>query len=253
MPADDRRFVVGLVRGLHGLQGAVRVEPLSDDPARFEPGAQLYPEGSGRRLTVDWAQEDGPGLLVRFREVRTREAAESLRDVYLEVERPPGGLEAGAYWWHEIVGQPVVTDAGEVLGTVEDVFRAGGGEVYVVRGGPRGELLIPAVEAVFREFSPRQGRLVVDAESLGLEPLRPRRPRGRRSSKGAADDRSAESRADEDQAAQGRTVEGQASHRLLAGDRAIEDHAAHRQQAGEDAPGAPSGTTSPPGRTSPAG
>jgi 16S rRNA processing protein RimM len=195
VPSEGQRFVVGLVRGLHGLQGAVRVEPLSDDPARFEPGSRLYLEGSDRALTVEWAQVNAPGLLVRFREVSTREAADTLRNAYLEAVRPSAPLDAGAYWWHELVGVPVVSEQGEALGTVEDVFRAGGGEVYVVGGGPRGELLIPAVGAVFREFAPREGRVVVDAEALGLEPVRPRRPRGRRSSRQApvpADDRLSE-------------------------------------------------------------
>jgi 16S rRNA processing protein RimM len=183
VPSGGERFVVGLVRGLHGLQGGVRIEPLSDEPARFEPGSRVYVEGTDRALTVDWAQADAPGLLVRFREVRTREAADGLRDTYLEAVRPSAPLDAGAYWWHEVVGVPVMTGSGEALGTVDDVFRAGGGEVYVIRGGPRGELLVPAVRAVFREFAPREGRIVVDAEALGLGPLRPRRPRGRRSSR----------------------------------------------------------------------
>jgi 16S rRNA processing protein RimM len=184
VPPEGQRFVVGLVRGLHGLQGGVRVEPLTDDPARFAPGSRLYPEGTPRRLTVAWSQADAPGLLVRFEEVFTREAAEGLREVYLEADSPAsGGLGADEYWWHEVVGVSVTTGSGETLGTVGDVFRAGGGEVYVVRGGPRGEILIPAVRAVFREFAPREGRIVVDADALGLGPLRPRRPRGRRSSR----------------------------------------------------------------------
>ena len=183
MPPEGQRFVVGLVRGLHGLQGGVRVEPLTDDPDRFAPGSRLYPEGTPRLLTVAWSQADAPGLLVRFEEVSTRESAEGLREVYLEADRPSSGLGADEYWWHEVVGVSVTTESGETLGTVDDVFRAGGGEVYVVRGGPRGELLIPAVRAVFREFAPREGRIVVDADALGLGPLRPRRPRGRRSSR----------------------------------------------------------------------
>ena len=186
MPPEGQRFVVGLVRGLHGLQGGVRVEPLTDDPDRFAAGSRLYPEGTPRRLTVAWSQADAPGLLVRFEEVPTREAAEGLRDVYLEADRPSSGLGRDEYWWHEVVGVSVTTDSGETLGTVDDVFRAGGGEVYVVRGGPRGELLIPAVRAVFREFAPRGGRVVVDADALGLGPLQPRRPRGRRSSRRGA-------------------------------------------------------------------
>ncbi len=179
------RLVVGLVRGVHGLQGAVRVEPLSDDPARFEPGSRLCPEGSTRRLTVAWSQADGPGILVRFREVTTREAADTLRDTYLEADAPAASPGPDEYWWHEVIGATATTLSGEVLGTVEDIFRAGGGEVYVVRGGPRGELLVPAVRAVIREFAPRDGRLVVDADALGLDEIAPRRPRGRRSSRAA--------------------------------------------------------------------
>ncbi len=179
------RLVVGLVRGVHGLQGAVRVEPLSDDPARFEPGSRLYQEGSTRPLTVAWAQADEPGILVRFREVTSREAADVLRDAYLEADAPAASLAPGEYWWHEVIGATASTLGGEVLGRVEDIFRAGGGEVYVVRGGPRGELLVPAVRAVIRELAPREGRLVVDADALGLDEIAPRRPRGRRSSRAA--------------------------------------------------------------------
>jgi ribosomal 30S subunit maturation factor RimM len=51
---------------------------------------------------------------------------------------------------------------------VRDVFRAGAGEVYVVNGGPRGEVLVPAVKSVVVELAPDTGRLVVDAVVLGL-------------------------------------------------------------------------------------
>jgi len=197
VPPEGQRLVVGLVRGVHGLDGAVRVEPLSDDPGRFEPGSRLHPEGARRRLTVEWAQADEPGLLVRFREVRSREAADALRDVYLEADAASLPLDGDSYWWHEVIGLPVTTDRGEQLGKVDDVFRAGGGEVYVLRGGPRGELLVPAVRSVFRAFEPRQGRLVVDADALGLDELRRRRPRGRRSSRTAGTSPGRADRADQ--------------------------------------------------------
>ena len=61
-----------------------------------------------------------------------------------------------------------------------DVFRAGGSEVFVVRGGPRGEIYVPAVKAVVTEFAPREGPDRRRSEALGLEEARARRPRGRR-------------------------------------------------------------------------
>lgn len=171
--------MVGLVRGVHGLRGAVRVEVLTDEPSRFEPGSRLYAEGSEDPLTVTWAQPDGPGLLLRFREVTDRDGAEPLRDRYLEVVTPRD-LPEGSWYWHEVIGANVVSGTGEHLGAVADVFRAGGGEVFVVRGGRRGEVLVPAVRAIIRDLSPIDGRIVVDADALGLdEEPRPRRPRGR--------------------------------------------------------------------------
>jgi len=169
---------------LHGLNGAVRVEVLTDDDSRFADGSRVFPEGSSDVLTVGWVQPDVPGILVRFQEVRTREAAESLRDVYLEVERPVQGLAQGEAYWHEVIGVPVTTSAGESLGTVADVFRAGESEVYVVRGGTRGEVLVPAVRDVVRVFEPAEGRIEIDGEALGLDDEPPtRRARGRRSSR----------------------------------------------------------------------
>jgi 16S rRNA processing protein RimM len=162
----------------------VRVEVLTDDPARFAVGSVLHPEGAPDRLTVAWVQEDGPGLILRFDEIRDRGSAEPFRERYLEVEVARDALPEGAYYWHEVIGAHVTTTDGRDLGSVRDIFRAGGGEVLVVEGGAWGEVMVPAVAAVVREFAPAEGRIVVDADSLALdeEPPAPR-PRGRRTSR----------------------------------------------------------------------
>ena len=185
--APTQRLVVGLVRGLHGLRGAVRVEVLTDDRARFGSGSVLFAEGSQRPLTIASSRTEGPGLLVTFRELADRTAVEFLRDTYLEAA-VPRTLGEGEYYWHEVVGAEVRTADGEPLGTVQDVFRAGGGEVFTVHG-PRGEVLVPAVAGVITEFEPQRGVIVVDRITLGLDeeeaPPRRRRPPGHR--RGAGD------------------------------------------------------------------
>lgn len=181
--AAGARLVVGLIRGLHGLRGAVRLEVLSDDPARFEPGSVVFLEGTGDRLTIEESGADGPGLLVRFRECTDRTSVEHLRDRYLEAPAPPEALPNGSFYWHDITGLAVQDVQGADLGRVVDVFRAGGGEVYVVQG-PRGELLVPAVSSVVRELAPEAGLLVVDTDALGLDELPPRpKVRGRRTTR----------------------------------------------------------------------
>jgi 16S rRNA processing protein RimM len=188
--------VVALVRGVHGLRGAVRVEVLTDHPAeRFVPGAVLHREGGDESLTIASAEAvaDGPGWRLRFREIGDRTAADALRGAYLEavVDRDRE-LARGEYYWHEVVGTAVRGVDGAELGTVRDVYRVGETEVFEVAGGPFGSFDLPAVRAFIRVFAPRRGEIVVDAAALDLSAPpdrdaageRPRAPRRRRGSRG---------------------------------------------------------------------
>jgi 16S rRNA processing protein RimM len=172
--------VVALVRGVHGLHGAVRAEVLTDRPEeRFVAGAVLYREGDERPLTIASAEAiaDGPGWRIRFREVASRDAADALRGVYLEsVVRPAEDLARGSYYWHEVIGCTVRGVDGAELGTVKDIYRVGETEVFTVDGGPFGDFDLPAVRAFIRVFAPRRGEIVVDAASLDLRPRRSRTP-----------------------------------------------------------------------------
>jgi 16S rRNA processing protein RimM len=172
--------VVALVRGVHGLRGAVRVEVLTDHPeSRFAKGRVLFREGDDRPLTIAAAEAvaDGPGWRVRFDGVTSRDAADTLRGAYLEaVVQPEEELGRGEYYWHEIVGATVHGTDGAELGTVRDVYRVGENEVFVVAGGPFGSFDLPAVRPFIRIFAPRRGEIVVDAESLDLRAPRSRTP-----------------------------------------------------------------------------
>ena len=181
--------MVALVRGIHGLHGAVRVEVLTDRPeARFVPGALLYREGSPVPLTLASAEavQDGPGWRLRFREITTREAAETLRATYLETElRPDADLLRGEVYWHEVMGVAVRGLDGADPGVEKDIYRVAENEVYVVTGEPFGTFDVPAVRPFIRIFAPRRGEIVVDADALDLRPPkqrdtdgdRPRAPR----------------------------------------------------------------------------
>jgi 16S rRNA processing protein RimM len=165
------RLTVGLVRGFRGLHGHVRVELLTDRPEdRFIVGASLFPEGDRRPLTIAEAVPvaDGPGWWLRFRELPDRTSAETIRDRYLEIEAPDEAREPGRWFFHELEGLAVRSTAGEDLGTVVDIYRAGGAEVFVVRG-PRGEFDVPGVQGIVTELAPERGELVVDLDALDLD------------------------------------------------------------------------------------
>jgi 16S rRNA processing protein RimM len=163
------RLVVGQVRGFHGLRGTLRVESLTDRPEdRFAVGRTLFVEGAAAPLTIVDASPDALGWRIRFAQIPDRNAAEAMRDVYLEAVVAPGEeLPRGEFYWHQVIGSKVEDVDGTPLGEVVDMYRAGGAEVMTVRG-PGGELDVPLVRAVVRIFAPARGEIVVDGEALGL-------------------------------------------------------------------------------------
>ena len=194
-PARPARLAVGLVRGLRGLRGQLRIELLTDRPEeRFVEGAVLYPEGAQRGLTIAEAVPvaDGPGWWLRFREVRDRDAADALRGVYLEIDTPDEPREPGRWLVHELEGLAVRSGDGEDLGRIVELYHAGGADVFVVRG-PRGELDVPGVRGIVLELAPERGEMIVDLDALAIDarpveedyvrprdrrPPNPRRPSG---------------------------------------------------------------------------
>ncbi len=182
---------------------------LTDRPeARFVPGAVLFREGSEEPLTLASAEAvaDGPGWRIRFSEIGSRDAADTLRGAYLETTvRPEADLARGEVYWHEVLGVAVRGIDGTELGVVQDIYRVAENEVYIVGGGAYGTFDVPAVRAFIRIFAPRRGEIVVDADVLDLRPAkerhadpdRPRAPRRTsRKRRRAAGDTAAEASAE---------------------------------------------------------
>lgn len=143
---------------------------MTDRPAeRFGVGQRLYREGAEAPLTVIEARPAAPGWVVRFAEVPTRTAAESLRGAYLEAVVPrQAALGPDEHWWHEVVGSPVRDPGGAILGTVEDLYRAGGADVLVIGGGSAGTFEVPAARPFVRVLDPGGVGVVVDPATLDL-------------------------------------------------------------------------------------
>lgn len=144
--------------GAKGLAGGVRVEVLTDWPERLAVGAELFVEGEELPRLVRDAEHGGRMPVLHLDGVDSREAAAGLAGRYLEASATP--LPRGSFYWHELEGLTVTDETGAELGTLVEVFRAGGGEVYRVVG-PEGERLVPALRRVVRTIDLDAGRMVV--------------------------------------------------------------------------------------------
>jgi len=93
--------------------------------------------------------------------VDDRDAAEALRGqwIYVAIEDALP-LGEGEYYHFQIVGLQVITAEGEALGRITEILPTGANDVYVIQG-PRGEILVPALEGVILNVDLPNGRMIV--------------------------------------------------------------------------------------------
>ena len=161
---------VGQVGGAYGLDGAVKVLPLTDFEDRFAAGSRLVLEGAERE--VEWSRPGHPGLVVKFHGIDNRTVADLFRGRYLEVEdeaaRP---LSEGRFYHHQVVGLAVLTSSGQPLGTIAEVLERPANDVWVSRDGVV-EHLIPATKDAVVEVDVNAGRVVVADWLVAVEDAR---------------------------------------------------------------------------------
>lgn len=160
-PEPVRFLEIGRILGPYGLSGEVRVAIVTDFPERFTSLKRVRVGERLRPYEVESARLLRGEAILKLRGVEDAAAAEALRGEVLRVPiaeavTPP----AEHYYWHQIIGLEVVTTEGESLGRIAEILRTGANDVYVVQG-PRGEVLIPAIEGVVKEIDLEAGRVVV--------------------------------------------------------------------------------------------
>jgi len=137
------------------------VDPRSDVPGRFRVGAVLDCDGLGP-LTIRSIRGTGSAPIVGFDGYGSRPEAEPLRGRFLRVSVDEARRATkGSYLWADLVGLRAETPAGEPIGTVRDIIRAGETDVLVLGRERGGELLVPAIASVVREVDVAGGRVVV--------------------------------------------------------------------------------------------
>ncbi|HEV1991813.1 MAG TPA: ribosome maturation factor RimM [Candidatus Dormibacteraeota bacterium] len=150
---------IGQVTGAYGVDGAVKVYPLTDFEDRFNAGATLMLEGAQRE--IEWSRPGHPGLVVKFRGIDNRTVADLFRGRYFEIPddavRP---LAEGRFYHHQVVGLAVLTSSGQQLGRIAEVLERPANDVWVSRDGTI-EHLIPATKDAVVEVDVDGGRIVV--------------------------------------------------------------------------------------------
>ena len=114
---------IGLITKPQGIKGEVKVQPLTDDPARFLKLKSVIIEGENYWvLSVKVGAE---AVIAALSGVNDRNAAELLRGKFMCVKREDAvELKEDTFFIADIIDCALITDAGEKVGKITDVTSA---------------------------------------------------------------------------------------------------------------------------------
>jgi 16S rRNA processing protein RimM len=162
---NTKSVTLAAIAGAHGVAGEVRLKLFGEGLATIAR-QKSFNDGA---LTLVKVREDGKGgAIARLAESTSRADAERLRGTVLTVPRdalPP--LAEGEFYHADLLGLAVVTEAGEVIGTVLAIENFGATDIIeialepVPEKGPKTFMvpLIPAAVIVWDEQ-----KLVISAD-----------------------------------------------------------------------------------------
>lgn len=157
---------IGLIVRPHGVKGAVKVEPATDDTARFKGLTSAFLELHGQfvpvRLSVVSAQP--ASVILHIEGYDTPEAAQQLRNVFVCVDRAHAvSLPEKTWFVADLIGLEVRDTEGKSYGKITEVYETGANDVYEVE---KGALLLPALKRLIVSADPAAGTMLVDAQVL---------------------------------------------------------------------------------------
>ena len=157
------RVCVGVVIGVHGLRGTVRLKSFTADPAAIGAYGPVETEADGRRFRIRVTGLTKGAVLADLEGIGDRDAAEALKGTKLYVPRSAlPATDEDEYYHADLVGLRVELADGGAYGTVRALHDFGAGDMLEV-ARPGGEVtFLPFSRQVVPVVDMAGGRLVVD-------------------------------------------------------------------------------------------
>lgn len=166
----DKPVQMAVIGAPHGVKGELRVKTFTADPLALGDYGPLTSE-DGRTFTVAAIRPAKNIVVVRFKEVTTREQAEAVNGVALYVDRsvlPDEELDEEEFFHADLIGLEIRDETGAKIGKVIAIQNFGGGDILEANLSGRRSVMIPFTLAAIPEVSISGGYIRIDSVAAGL-------------------------------------------------------------------------------------
>lgn len=159
-------FVIGIIVGTHGIDGRLKVRPLTDEPDRFLKltGVLLKEPSIGfSEYEVTEVKFHRRQVLLRLDGISSKDMAQKLVGRELCVVRSKAlELDKDSWYIADLIGCRVYDRSRGYLGTVKDILQQPHHDLYVIEDKQKKDLLFPALKSILTSVDPYSGRIDVE-------------------------------------------------------------------------------------------
>ena len=160
----QQNLKIGLIVKPQGIKGEVKVQPLTDDINRFKNLKEVIIDDKTYRVLK--AVVGGDTVFLSLAGIHDRNTAETFRGKFLCVTRENAlPLEEGRYFIVDIIGCNIVTEQGQTIGEVTDIFSART-DVFTVKCTDNRIMRFPFLNAVVKKVDIESKQITVIKERL---------------------------------------------------------------------------------------
>lgn len=161
---NSKMITIGQITTAQGIQGEMRVIPLTDFPERFNQLTEVFIHMDNElvRHQVVSVRPHNQFILLKLQDIDDRDQALLYRNTLIQIPKSQlMPLPKGHYYLFQIVGLMVYLESGQYLGRVQDILRTGSNDVYQVVDDNHREFLVPALREVVAEINLEEQKMVI--------------------------------------------------------------------------------------------
>ena len=143
---------VGVIINTFGVKGEVKIYPDID---YFDELERVFIEG--KEYKIEKLRDQKGIIIAKFEGIDDINQIESLKneEVMIALEDRPE-LPEGKHYVGDLLGLEVITEDGQVLGTLDNIYNTGANDIYEV-----GEILLPATDEVIKQIDMENKKIIV--------------------------------------------------------------------------------------------
>lgn len=164
-------ITIGKIIRHQGNKGEVRVQLLTDFPERFKHMKAIHLDNKEnseqenkkieKKIIEDsWFHKQY--VIIKFSDVNNIGEAMELKNYLLKIpQEETVPLLEDEYYLFQLQGMQVQTQAGKILGELDNILQTGGVDIFVVNGKEK-EYMIPASREIITDINEKDNVIIID-------------------------------------------------------------------------------------------